>query len=225
MIKAFCGEFGSGKTLSMVSEASNWLGKGVRVVSNTPLVYNYFKFNKLSDILQKKSFGRWDKIESVFYDKLPQFFEDFKTSSNTIYCMDEAQLWLNNYAWNKIDDSIYNRFFQVRKVKIHLLYTSTYWGAVVAKLRMITNDVVECAVPLRLPPDKTIPYDQGKPIIVRNIYYDKRFYDYSTYSPELEQKFIKKRLFLYGASLNHAYRAFDSSRLISGDSSDILQKQ
>jgi len=214
MIKAFCGRFGSGKTLSMVAEASYWLPRGVRVVSNTPLKYRWFQLNSFKDFLITKKLGFWRELKCEVVSSLEDYFTAFKTYTNTIFVMDEAGAWLNSYKWEKIEDEVYMRFIQVRKINIHLLYTAQFFNFVAKRVRQITDVVVECNVPVRSKPNRLIPYDQGTPIVVRNLYYNPLFYEQKVFTVEMEQKFIEFRKFIWGFELGHAFNAFDTKLII-----------
>lgn len=219
MIKAFCGRFGTGKTLSMVGEAYKWLPKGIKVVSNTAFRYRYFQFKPFKEILKgdiKKldTWGTWEYKDAEMVYTLDEYFFKFKTYTNTIFCMDEAGIWLDSYKWNKVPDDVYNRFFQIRKVNIHLLYTTQFFNFVVKKLRQMTDVVVECEAPVRHRPDPMIPYDRGKPYIIRNISYNPKFYEQQVWSETLEKKFIEGRHFIWGWELGHVFSAFDTNKEI-----------
>jgi hypothetical protein len=213
MIKAFCGQVGEGKTLSMVNEVLPFLKHGYRLVTNTPFSRRGIKFNSFSEIIKLKPPFCVTHTEPILLDSIESFFADFKTGKNTIYCLDEAEIWLENYSWEKVDKRIYTRFYQNRKLHIHLLYTTQYFKFVVPKLRSMTNEVVECSVPFRRPffkPKVWDAYIKAPPLCVMQIKYKPTFYEQSSYSIEIEKKYIMGRNLLWGDNLTNAMRSFNT---------------
>ena len=217
MIKAFCGQVGEGKTLSMVNEVLPFLAHNYRLVTNTPFHRRAVKFNSFLEIIKRKKVFEFTKSEPIVLDTISDFFKDFTTGSRTIYCLDEAELWLENYSWEKVDKRIYNRFYQNRKLHIHLLYTTQFFKFVVPKLRSMTNEVVECSVPFRRPffkPKVWDAYVKAPPLAVVQIKYKPTFYEQSAYSIEIEKKYIMGRAVLWGSNLEQAMRSFDTEYFV-----------
>lgn len=215
MIKAFCGDVGSGKTLSMVHEVLPWVKRGFHVVANIPISAQVWKQNSLLSILRTNKLGQIIQQKAEVVENWSQFFGLFISSTDTIFLMDEAGAWLSNYSWDKVPEEVYNRFFQHRKYNVHLLYTSQDFGFVAKKLRSMTNVVAECEAPLRWGRDKNIPYSQGTPIIVRNVLYKPLYYTQNSYSLESEKKFIKGRRFIFSGGLREAFIAYDTKKDVS----------
>lgn len=215
MIKAFCGDVGSGKTLSMIYEVLPWVKRDFRIVANLPISSRVWKQNGVREILRTKRLGEMVLRKAEVIEKWETFFNQFITSTNTIFLMDEAGAWFSNYSWKLVPDEVYNRFFQHRKYNVHLLYTTQDFGFVAKKLREMTNIVAECEAPLRFPADKSVPYSQGTPIIVRNVLYKPLYYTQNSYSIESEKKFIKGRKFIFSGGLREAFEAYDTKKDVS----------
>lgn len=200
----------------MVEEAYHWLPRGIKIISNTPFSYRYFKFYSLKNIVRTKSLGELAHIDARVVTRLDEYFELFKTETDTIFVLDEAGTWLDSYQWESVDTDIYARFQQTRKVNIHLLYTCQFFNFVVKKLRQITDVVVKCEAPLRHRPNQNIPYDKGKPIMIRKIDYNPEMFELKGIPTiEQEQKYIEKRSFIIGYELEHAFKSFDTNKIIT----------
>jgi len=216
MIKAFTGRYGTGKTTAMVEEAYHWLPKKIKIITNTPFSYRYFKFYSLRNMIKSHSLGENASIDARVVTKLTDYFDLFKTETDTIFVLDEAGTWLDSYQWEKVDEDIYARFQQTRKVNIHLLYTCQFFNFVVKKLRQITDVVVKCEAPIRKRPNKAIPYDKGTPVLIRKIDYNPEMFELKGIpTMEQEQKYIERRSFIFGYELEHAFNSFDTNKIIS----------
>jgi len=216
MIKAFCGRFGSGKTLSMVHEALPWIKRNFRIVSNTPVrASRYYLFNPI-EMIRRKNVGEWRYTEPILVDKIEDYFDHFAKDTDTIFLMDEAALWLNSYKWDKVPDEVYNRFLQPRKYNVHFLYTTQFFNFVAKKLRQVTDVSVECSVPLRGLANKKIPYDQGRPVLVRQIAYNPLYYDQKIWSLDVEKKYIDSRRFIFGGRLKELFGSYDTKKAVGG---------
>jgi len=165
---------------------------------------------------ETKKLGYFSRNTAVVIDNLDDYYRYFATATNTVFCMDEAGIWLSNYSWDKVPDSVYSRFLQSRKTRIHFMYTVQFFEFVAKKLRTITDTVVDCSVPIR---GRRKSFEsEGKPLLVRNIYYDPRFYARPVYSLELEKKFIMHKSFIWGHHLKEVMNSFDTDFLISAPS-------
>lgn len=215
MIKAFCGRFGSGKTLSLVNEALPWIKNGFKIVSNTPIDASRVVFDRTRLDGRHIPFV-WKHYPIDLVSDLDSFFYKFINGADTIFLLDEAALWLNSYKWDKIPDEVYNKFLQPRKYNVHFLYTTQFFQFVAKKLRMITDLSVECSVPLRGLPNKKIPYDQGAPIIVRQITYNPLYYDQRIWSLDVEKKYIVGRSFIFGNKLKEVFGSYDTKDKVKG---------
>ena len=222
MIKAFCGQVGEGKTLSMIHEVLPFLAHNYRLVTNTPFTKKNKKFvfqNIFKGITPFIEY--WSK--PVVLENIKDFFDDFITGEKTIYCLDEAEIWLENYSWEKVDKRIYSRFYQNRKLHIHLLYTTQFFKFVVPKLRSLTNEVVECSVPIRQPfyrPEQWDAYIKAPPLAVVQIKYKPTFYEQASYSIEIEKKYILGRSVLWGGGLRQAMGAYDTEFFVHDERFD-----
>jgi len=214
MIRGFCGEVGSGKTLSAIHELSPWLEKGYRIVSNIPFQSSFPVFSPRGTIQRKNPFKLITQSVTVISD-LDAFLYEFTNATKTLFFIDEAGAWMDAYAWESINREVYHRFYQHRKYEIHLLYTAQDFMTVAKRLRVMTNDVVECECVLRTPRDKNIPYSKGTPILLRQITYSPRFFNFQTYSLELEKKYILRRSFLFPWHLKKIFSMYDTKQDVS----------
>lgn len=206
MIKAYAGYFGEGKTLSMVSEATEYLKKGFTIYTNTPFITKKFHYYDIKGILKRKKLGYYQELKPVYLEP-EQFNYALANANNALFILDEASIWFSNYNWNSIDSKILYRLHQVRKLNIHIIYTCQAFKHVIKRLRDFTQIVVDCKTLFR--------GSKNEPLLIRHLYYDPAFFSQNIYSLELEQKFIKKRTYLFGKKLKEAMKEYDTNDLIS----------
>lgn len=214
MIKAYCGDVGSGKTLSVIAELLPWLKMGYRVVSNIP-ISSVHPVLAVKEMWARKNIFKLVRSEAVCIPDIGPFLNEFTSAERTLFFIDEAGAWMDNYSWDRIPPAVYNRFFQHRKYEVHLLYTAQDFLTVAKKLRIMTNEVVECECVIRGPRDKRVPYSTGTPYLLRQIGYNPRFFNFSTYTIELEKKYIKYRKFLLPGKLKEVFATYDTKKDVS----------
>jgi hypothetical protein len=133
MIRAYVGDFGSGKTLNMVWDLILAMYRGRKVVSNTP-IRGYF-----DPFLKKKKF-----VECEFIEKGDDFLKALAYKENCIFAIDEAAVYLPNIYWHKLPPELIVKFAQNRKYRTDFYYTTQGFGMAVKRLREITHRVYLC---------------------------------------------------------------------------------
>src|SRR4030065_1207807 len=133
MIKAYVGDFGSGKTLNMVHDLILAMYRGRKVISNTPIRGYYDPFAK------KKKF-----IEAEFIAKGDDFLNALAYRENCIFAIDEAAVYLPNIYWHRLPPELIVKFAQNRKYRTDFYYTTQGFGMAVKRLREITHRVNLC---------------------------------------------------------------------------------
>lgn len=214
MIRAYCGDVGSGKTLSAISELLPWIRRDYRVVSNIPITYVYPVLD-LAGAWKRKNPYKLEQKQAVLREDIHEFLDEFTTAEKTLFLIDEAGAWMDNYSWDRIPPKVYNRFFQHRKYEVHLLYTAQDFLTVAKKLRIMTNEVIECECVIRGARDRSVPYSKGTPKLLRQITYNPRFFNFSTYTLELEKKYIRGRQFLFPWRLEEVFKSYDTKKDVS----------
>jgi len=133
MIKAYVGDFGSGKTLNMVHDLILAMYKGRKVIANTPIEGYYDPF------LKKKKY-----IKAEFIAKGDDFLNALAYRQNCIFAIDEAAVYLPNIYWHKLPPELIVKFAQNRKYRTDFYYTTQGFGMAVKRLREITHRVNLC---------------------------------------------------------------------------------
>jgi hypothetical protein len=133
MIKAYVGDFGSGKTLNMVWDLINAMYRGRHVISNTPISIEF------DPIFKHK---KWCKCE--FIPRGDEFLNALAYRQNCIFAIDEAAVYLPNIYWSKLPPELIVKFAQNRKYRTDFWYTSQGFGMAVKRLRELTHRVMLC---------------------------------------------------------------------------------
>jgi len=133
MIRGYLGEFGSGKTLSMVWDLMMSMYKGRKVVSNTPIELLY------DPIIGKKKY-----IKANFIQEGDKFQWALEHWENCLFAIDEASVYLPSNYWNKMPPGLIVKFAQQRKYRTDFYYTSQIYGHSVKRLRDLTHIVYLC---------------------------------------------------------------------------------
>jgi len=209
-IIGICGDRGEGKTAYLAHLVLHWLKRNFHIVSNTPIEAWKYQLYSPADIIKYKTIGHKVINKAEIITDPHELFKAFVTYRDTIFVLDEAGVVLSNYAWDKIPDDVYHRFATVRKYNVHLLYTTQFFKGVAKKLRQQSDYAVICSGHLRRKADPNIPFDKGNPRMIRIIHYDKQFFEFTTYSLELEKRYIKRREFLFGLSLKETFESYDT---------------
>lgn len=140
---------GSGKTLSALCKLKKYIESTVNHKYRYNIVSNIsfsFKFSKLEwhwKIFRYRI--RVYEYRAEVIDNKEDFIKAMCSRKNTIFFVDEAGVWFNQYDWKNIPDEVYDRLNQIRKDNIHFIYTSQKFKYVVPRLRDATNPVVECS--------------------------------------------------------------------------------
>lgn len=159
----FCGEQGSGKTLSAVNYVYNLLKKypNVKLVTNIELkeypiitFSDYIKKNKKQYLNLKLELK--EKTDEIFYNlylKNNRVFEfknndDFARYNNgkegVIFLVDEIQLYLNSLQSKNINLDVITQISQQRKQRKHIVATSQIFGRMAKPLREQFSTVILC---------------------------------------------------------------------------------
>jgi hypothetical protein len=133
MIRAYVGDFGSGKTLNMVWDLMQAMYKGRKVISNTPIKLLFAPFGK-----------KPHKIEAEFVPKGDDFLKAIAYRENCIMAIDEAAVYLPNIYWSKLPPELIVKFAQNRKYRTDFWYTTQGFGMAVKRLRELTHRVNLC---------------------------------------------------------------------------------
>lgn len=118
MIRGYFGLPGSGKTYSMVRDATNEV--------NGRILYTNFDV----DIATAKEVVKIDRPQDIVRVK------------NGLVLVDEAGLWMPSFIWKRIPEQLIWQLAQVRKMGIDLFYTAQDPARVVKILREITFESV-----------------------------------------------------------------------------------
>jgi hypothetical protein len=134
-IRGYVGEFGSGKTLSLVWDALNAMYHGHRVISNFPIEGEY------SPPLHRKK-----HLRAEFLDTGEKLRSAIETEENCIFCVDETAIYLPQYYWTQLQKQpeVLVKFHQVRHYDAAIWYTVQEFNESVKALRILTQYVYEC---------------------------------------------------------------------------------
>jgi hypothetical protein len=133
MIKAYVGDFGSGKTLNMVWDLIQAMYRGRHVISNTPIECEFKSF-----------WGKKRKIKAEFIPDGTRFFRALAYRENCIFAIDEVAVYLPNMYWSKLPPELIVKFAQNRKYRTDIYYTTQGFGMGVKRLRDLTHQVLLC---------------------------------------------------------------------------------
>jgi len=133
MIRAYVGDFGSGKTLNMAWDLINAMYRGRKVISNTPI-----------DGWFDPIFKRKKRVKAEFIEKGDDFLKALAYRENCIFAIDEAAVYLPNIYWHKLPPELIVKFAQNRKYRTDFYYTTQGFGMAVKRLREITHRVMLC---------------------------------------------------------------------------------
>jgi len=209
MIWGIEGAFGSGKTLSMIKFAREFLktrSNEYSVVTNTPFLAERAK--------KKGLFGLGRELENVpvtYCDNKYDFFKHFTTDSHVLFLLDEGGVWLNNYNWKIIPEDVYERFTQVRKADIHFIYTVRHFTFVANKLRMMTDAVINCNPIPRV--NRMSLKQPKKPWVIIQTFRDVEYYEQQMMNEILEKKFTLGRRWII--RMGDTIKSFDTNKIIS----------
>lgn len=189
MTIAFTGLLGYGKTLFLTAEALKALKQGKNVFANYTIKATH---KGKSPIILKNE---------------QDFFGAFLHEKNALFCVDEAALVFSSYNWNKIPFSYLRVFAQARKRGLDLFYTTQNFKHVLARLRTLTNLVVECTK------QNFLGFT-----VFRGVVYNPAYYDFNIMpNTEMEKKYILGRKFILPFNIKRLYNAYDTFEEIDID--------
>jgi hypothetical protein len=132
-IRGYVGEFGSGKTLSLVWDCLNAMYFGHRVISNFPIEGDF-----------SPPFFKKKHLKSEFIFEGEKFKEAISTQENCIFAVDETAIYLPQHYWNKMPPEVVVKFHQVRHYDAAIWYTVQEFNESVKTLRILTQHVFIC---------------------------------------------------------------------------------
>lgn len=139
MIRAYTGLTGSGKTLSMVRDATyHWKNYRRPIYSNFQM--SVFDYN--NSWLWPRMNGK--KVEATVL-KNEDFIYKMLSTENGLFLVDEAGFVFNNRLWKKLPFDLIARFQESRKVGIDIFYTTQNIQRVDKVLRDLTHVQVMCS--------------------------------------------------------------------------------
>jgi len=133
MIKAYVGQFGSGKTLNMVYDAIQAMYRGRKIISNTPIKGLYDPFMKKPKYIQCEFISNGSEFQNAIAYR-----------ENCIFLVDEAAVYFPNQYWNKLPQEILVKFHQIRKYRTDIWYTTQGFEHALKRLRDLTNVSILC---------------------------------------------------------------------------------
>jgi hypothetical protein len=205
MIKAYVGDFGSGKTLSMVWDLMQRMKDGRKVVTNTPIKF-YHK-----GLFDKK--GKY--YEAKFIPDGEEFLWSISHSEDCIIAIDEAAVYLPNMYWNKLPPALIVKFAQNRKYSTDIWYTTQGFGQAVKRLRELTHFVMLCHSErvLWIPDIRFKLF--GKKFYKRmwKLFVNRKFlpgFFHGEPTPKKWDRYYKGSRILYPSQVKRVFRAYDT---------------
>jgi len=189
MIRAYVGLMGQGKTLAMTRDLVNLMKQGIPVISNYKISFPH---------PDRRISRRLESI-TVPSDMLMSLLSHAR---GVCVAMDEAPVILGSYDWNKIPKDIILRFSQGRKLKLKFFYTSQGFSHSLKRLRDLTYEVVLC---------KKLPLFNG---FFSYTTYDPQFFNYSSYSSDMERKYVINRSILWPWDGVRYFSMYDTDLLV-----------
>lgn len=208
MIRGYLGEFGSGKTLSAVWDLMQYMYRGRKVVSNTPIELHYDPF------LKKKKY-----IKAIFIqegDKFQYYLEHYE---NCIFFIDEASVYLPSTYWNKLPPGLIVKFAQQRKYRTDFFYTTQIYGHSVKRLRDLTHIIYLCRrrtlfPRIHLPWKKNGRWATAGPL---QIFINKKFnpaYMHGEQSQKKYERYYYGTRTLYPSQVKRVFRAYNTNYVV-----------
>lgn len=141
MIRAYTGLTGSGKTLSMVRDASYHYSNFRRPIFSNFKCKVFDVVDKFGGMIRKRT-GK--TIEATVL-KNEDFIEKLLTTKDGLFLVDEAGFVFNNRMWKLLPFDLVARFQESRKVGIDIFYTTQNIMRVDKVLRDLTHIQVMCS--------------------------------------------------------------------------------
>lgn len=156
---------------------------------------------------------RFSRNQPIYLEN-KKLLEALLFEKNATFCIDEAQIVFDPYQWDKVDPLFLYKFSQGRKLNLDFYYTTQRFSHVLKRLRTLTNFVIHC---------QRLPFG-----IFRNLWYDPEIYDKPhLFGTPTERKYIKRRVFVFPASVKKTQEMYDTNFLIepfnAKDFSKLLQ--
>jgi len=134
---------------------------------------------------------------------------------NATFCIDDAQIVFDPYQWDRTDPVFLYKFSQGRKLNLDFYFTTQRFPHILKRLRTLTNYVIQC--------------QNVFGSVFRNLWYDPEIYDKShLFGTPIEQKFIRKRFFVFPWTVKKVIKMYDTNFLIepfnAKDFTNILKK-
>ena len=196
MIRAYVGLQGSGKTLSMVRDATYIMDKKLRVVSNVP-----FHTKKFSAIhLEGKA-----------------FFEDLlhPQAINTLYVIDEGGVVFGKYSWKEISTGVQHHIIMHRKFGQHIFFGTPSYQDVAVQLRTYVAQAVACK-------KVKFPLISFTNIFYNPVYFEFKKQDLT---PALERQYVIKRRFISTTEAHRLYKLYDTKYIVDATFLSKIKKQ
>lgn len=205
MIKAYVGDFGSGKTLNMVWDLMQKIKEGRKVISNTPI-----KFYEENWITKRRKY-----YSAEFIPEGDKFQWALAHRENCICAIDEAAVYLPNIYWNKLPPEFIVKFAQNRKYRTDFWYTTQGFGHAVKRLRELTHLVLLCHsmrffwIPdIRIKIWKWKYYKRTWKMFVARKFNPAFFYGQP--SQKKWERYYKGKRILYPSQVKRVYKAYDT---------------
>lgn len=208
MIKAYVGDFGSGKTANMVWDLMQAMIRGAHVITNTPIKFYH-------DPLIGK--GRWYEAEFISNGK--KFQEAIAYRQNCIFAIDEAAVYLPNIYWSKLPPEFIVKFAQNRKYRTDFYYTTQGFGHAVKRLRELTHICILCNRSRLLPlPAIKFKIKNRKIYIGPPVLFKARFFDpamfYGTWTIKKYERYLRKTRYLYPSQIKRIFRSYNTMYVV-----------
>ena len=203
MIRGYLGEFGSGKTLSMVWDLIMSMYRGRKVVSNTPIEIN------LDLPFRKKKY-----LKANFIPEGDRFQWALEHWENCLFAIDEAAVYLPSNYWNKMPPGLIVKFAQQRKYRTDFYYTSQIYGHSVKRLRDLTHIVYLCRRRTLFPGIRI-----GKRQILPRVqlFINKKFnpaYMHGEQSKKKYDRYYWGNRVLYPSQVKRVFRAYNTNYVV-----------
>lgn len=134
-IRGYVGEFGSGKTLSLVWDAINAMYQGHRVISNFPIECDF-----------APPFRKKRHVKAEYLATGMELQMAIGTQEGCIFAIDETAIYLPQAYWSHMPPEVIVKFHQVRHYDAAIWYTVQEFNESVKALRILTQHVYLCEV-------------------------------------------------------------------------------
>jgi hypothetical protein len=218
MIFGYVGVFGGGKTLNMVYDIMyKMIYHDRHIYSNIPI--------KFTD------------DEGVHYEAqcVPdgkEFRKGIFKQRNTDIVIDEAELWLPNFMWNKLPPQVMEQFHEQRKTGCNIYYTAQVAKHSVKRLRDLSFVVYRCncrrILPIRFEWITSYRRADGLKRFRKHffdpdwnkIYITKRFlpeyFEGSTQSEKKYQRYFLGTRILWPSDSRRVFKAYKTDYMVKG---------